>query len=563
MKRLLIIAVPVAVALGWCVVGLSPLEAQPSPVPSQTATVEPTSGPTGTATSDRTETATQDPAETITPDASATATPEVADTATAPATETATAAPTDTATAAPTRVPPAIHLPWAGRSADSSPAMKRAWGLQFSLEDIPDLYEEYAAVDLPRARGYGLTSVRTHLRWDYVEPRNVGPDDFDWRVYDDRLTTYSDAGMDLMVSIVAYPDWATEYQCGGELRPGMDAEWRQFVREAAIRYSRPPFDVVAWEIGNEVDGKTAIVAADFERSADWGGGQPTTPYGGCWGDRAPAYVDFLKSAYEEIKSVDPDATVTHGGLAYVDLFDHFGYDLFHMDFLDRFLQAGGGAYIDLFNYHWFPDVDPRYQPPGPERHRQLMAKLRRHEGEMPVWLTETYRLSDPTSAEGELRQIDFATREIVEMLAFPEIERVYWYGWVDFPARFKPDGDAPDRGAVRADHSPKPVLSVLPYTILFTAGRPEDISTADVQAYRFTWPRSVYEFVIAWTRRPGDATFAVRAAPDSQGLALFFPRDPKLEIPGIQAEVEEHGGVIEIDVGPDPVFLFISRACDG
>ncbi|MFN2115252.1 MAG: hypothetical protein ACK2T6_06030 [Anaerolineae bacterium] len=486
-------------------------------------------------------------------------------TAVSPTSEPSAAA-TSSPESSPTATPgaPRVLLPWVARRASLASAKTRAWGLQFSLEDDPELYAAYAAVELPRARKLGLRSVRTNLRWDLVEPeRTTGPGELDWRLYDERLATYSTAGFDVMVTLVAYPAWATRYQCGMELLPGMEPEWREFVREAALRYSREPYRVAAWEIGNEVDGKTAVVDADFERSEDWGGGQPTTPYGGCWGDRAPQYVEFLRAAYEEIKAVDPDVLVTHGGLANVDLFDHFGYDLFHMDFLDRFLEAGGAEYFDFFNYHWFPDVDPRYQPPGPVKHRQLMAKLRAHGVDVPVWLTETYRLSDPTRPDGELGQVDFATREVVEMLGFPVIDRVYWYGWVDFPARYKPEPNKPDRGAVRADHSAKPVVSVLPYTIQHTAGRPTNISTDAVSGYRFAWPRERREYVVAWPLvEGGPVTLELPAAPGSRALVTTFPREMLLAGECCtQTVVEERDGVIVLTIGggADEVFAAIDR----
>lgn len=432
------------------------------------------------------------------------------------------------------------------------------WGLQFSLEDELDLWEEYAEIELPRAHRLGMRSIRTNLRWDDVEPRNVEPSEYDWSIYDRRLAEYSDAGLDVIVTLVAYPSWATEWQCGGAVLQGMDVEWREFVREAARRYRAPRYNIAGWEIGNEVDGKTKIVEADYDRSPEWGGGQPTVPHGGCWGDRAPAYKEFLREAYEEIKGVDPDVPVLLGGLAYVDLYDYFGYDLMHMDFLDKLLEAGGGAYFDVFSYHWFPDVDPRYQPPGPERHRELMAKLHKHGLRPPVWLTETYRLSDPTPPEGELRQMLFTSRDIVELLAFPELERVYWYGWVDFPPRFKPDPSQWDRGAVRHDHTAKPVVKALPYTIEYTNGIPEDVSTDAVRAIQFRRPREAVTYVIAWPRDEGTADLVVPVPSGSQALVTRFP--PDLLLQGeccVHEHLREQSGRIEVSVGQEGVFAAI------
>lgn len=424
----------------------------------------------------------------------------------------------------------------------------RVWGMQLALEDLSEVQPGADAIELKRARESGLAGIRTNVRWDWIEPRNVTPTDYDWSLYDERLGGYADAGYDVLVVLVAYPSWAARYQCGYELLPGMEAEWREFVGAVAERYGTPRFRVVGWEIGNEVDGKTVVTAADHERSADWGGGQPTTPYGGCWGDRPAAYRRFLHAAREEIRARTPDALVSLGGLANADL-----YDMFHMDFLDGFLDAGGGDDIDFLSYHWFPDVP--HQVTGPEKLRRLRQSLARHGCDRPIWLTETYRLTWPADPHGEASQIRFLSRELVEVLADPAVERVYWYGWLDYPDSLRRDPNEAHRGIVRSDHSPKAALSMLPWVITHTNGRAVDISTRAVQAWRFSLPGQPVS-VIAWSRTASQEPLRIPAATGTTADVTYFPEPMLLE--GrccAHVEVPEEGGEVTLWVGSDTLFV--------
>jgi len=532
--------------------------------PTATATVTPTADATATTATATTATPTTATA-TLTPTADATATtatatvtPTATVTATAAATGTATqtGAATRTATLSPTTRPPAepgaVYLPAVSRSGYLGPPPPLVWGLQFAMEDLDDPSPAEAVTMLQKARTVGLRSVRTNLRWDWVEPRNTTPDAYTWEAYDRRLAAYADAGYDIMLTLVAYPAWATTYQCGHSLLPGMEVEWRQFVRAAAQRYSESRYRVSAWEIGNEVDAKTTVGPEDYERSPDWGGGQPSTPYGGCWGDRAPAYRDFLRAAYEEIKSVDPAARVTLGGLANADIFD-----IFHMDFLERLLESGGGEYFDFLNYHWFPDVPG--QPDGPEKLRRLRDTLRRHGYDMPVWLSETYRLSHPMEPDGEAGQVRFLNRELIEVLADPAVERVYWYGWLDFRPEWKAQPWHPDRGLLRADRSDKPALLVLEELIRLASGRPSDASTARVGVIRFSWPRQP-DGVVAWSLTGATESLRLAAPPGARAVITSFPLEMLLA--GrccARVEAVEAGGAVTLDVGPDSVFVRLER----
>jgi hypothetical protein len=446
----------------------------------------------------------------------------------------------------------AVYLPVAVNRFAAPWRAARVWGAQFELEFIPERHAENAVFELGRARAAGLSSVRSNVRWDEVEPIDVDPSAFDWSASDSRLRAYAESGFDTIVTLVAYPDWATEFPCGGRLLDGREPDWREFVRAAAERYSRPPYDVALWEIGNEVDGDTKVRDEDRARPPGWGKDEPTTPYGGCWGDRAPAYVAFLKAAYEEIKAVDPSVRVTYGGLAYQDW-----QESFHMDFVDRFLAAGGGAYTDVVNYHWFAHLSRvPGQPSGPDKHRDLMARFAR--GGLtgrPVWMSETYQLTYVSDPESARAQVGFLTRELVEMLAFPEIERVYWYGFVDNPADIG-DGNQIGRGLIWPDRSPKPAFQILPFTIAYTNGVPTDISTRTVTAFRFDGGRAGVDHVIAWSRSGEATSLTLEAPPNASLRRTEFPVESVMRWECCDTRLVDVGSSPpQVEVGAEPVFV--------
>jgi hypothetical protein len=503
-----------------------------------TVTTTPTASLTPVAT--ETFTATVPPTDAPTP--SPTLTPMVLPSATDTATATATSRPTAT----PNRLRP-IFLPYTGKLVNMPGPEPRAWGMQLPLDEDPVQMAEIVAKELPRASKAGLSIVRTNIRWDAIEAAPTTPDKFDWASTDARVGAYSRAGFDVLGTLVAYPKWATRYACGYALLPGQEDAWKTWVRETVRRYSQPPYRVTAWEVGNEVDGETVVRDDDNARPAGWGQGEPTTPLGGCWGDRAAEYKEFLRLAYGEIKSADPNARVSIGGLAYVDTRD------FVTDFLPHLMAAGAGPYFDFLSYHWFPDLGQALS--GVQKHRAMADIMARAGFPKPLWLTETFRMTFTGDTASESRQIPFLTHEIVEMLAQPDLQRVFWYGWMDFPTGY---GNVPQyqRGIVRGDHTPKAAFPVLPYAVRYTNGIPADVSDAKVRAYRFTRIRSGEDYLIAWSKdsRPDRYTLAV--PPGTVADVTWFPADQLMAGHCCSKRtVNAPNGTLTLEVGPDPLYV--------
>ncbi len=494
-----------------------------------------------------------------TPTAVATPTLAVLTTPTAVATPTSVISTTPGPTRAPaptaTRGVRRAYLPYLTRSAEFAAPRPRVWGTQFVMEHSGTHHADDVAIELPRVYAAGMRSIRAAIRWDWIEPENTTPDLYDWRHADQLLGDYSAAGFDVLVMLVGYPAWATEYGCGGGLRPGMEREWREFTRALAVRYGRPPYHIAAWEIGNEVDGSLIVDDDDHARPPGWGPGEPTTPYGGCWAGLEPEYKAFLAAAYTSIKIVTPKVLVTHGGLAYVDSFK-YGLGGFDIRFLDRLLAAGGGRYFDFFNYHWF--LDYPFQPPGPERHRQAVATLARHGFVKPVWITETYRVTQPEVPDTYVTQVRFLTQEILPMLALPDVERIYWYGWVDYPPDVADQRGQGQRGLVDGLHRPKPGLAVLPHIIRHTNGIGTDRSTKRISAWQFTWPRSGETHVVAWSANGKAVQWQVPEAPGRRATvrSFSFARVMAGQCCAERTLPVDDGRLV-LDLGVDPVFAEI------
>lgn len=471
------------------------------------------------------------------------------------ATATATASATGTASRTPSRQPTAtstrqrsIYLPFLAKAARMPDIAPRVWGLQLPLDEVPEDFATTAEIELPRAKKAGVTAVRTNVRWSAIEPADVAPEAYDWAATDARLAEFGRNGMSVLATVVDYPKWATEYACGGGLKPGQEEDWREFVRSLATRYGRAPYRITDWEIGNEVDGDTGVHQDDRDRPVGWGKDEPTVPHGGCWGDRPQQYVTFLRLAYEEIKAVNPDAVVTYGGLAYVqDIPD------FIPEFFDNFLDAGGGAYFDVANLHLFPDLA---QPlDAPLRVRRMLKSLAAHGLVKDIWVTETFKVTWMTLPEPERSQIPFLAREAVEILALPEVQRMYWYGWIDFPEGYGNVLTA-QRGLVRSDHTPKAAFRILPYTIKHTVGAPTSASAGKVTGYRFRRTRVGEDNLVLWTRESRPQRYTLNVPEGTVADLTWFPEDMLLSGKCCgKATVVSVDGLLTFDVGTDPVFV--------
>jgi hypothetical protein len=133
----------------------------------------------------------------------------------------------------------------------------------------------------------GLGWVKQQVRWEHVERSD---DSYGWGDADRVAEAASQAGIQVMFSVVAAPDWARSDDTGVG-PPDDPQDLADFMGDMATRYKGR---VQAYEIWNEQN-----LRREWE-------GAPLS---------AADYVVLLGAAYQAIKAVDPGAIVVSGGMA--------------------------------------------------------------------------------------------------------------------------------------------------------------------------------------------------------------------------------------------------------
>lgn len=232
-----------------------------------------------------------------------------------------------------------LYLPIAYRDMPWVPSV-------FGLE-TNSLYPE-RITELRSLNAYWLR--RFFIDWSRIEPVRTDPPTYNWSSVDEAgLSAAASAWLTPIVMIKFTPSWAQRYpgvSCGPPAPDRLD-EFAQFLQAVVARYSKPPYNVHYWEIGNEVD-------IDYRALA------PNSIFG-CWGNADKPYfdggyyADMLKQAAPAIKSVDPAAQILIGGL----LMDcdptnpPAGKDCKSSTYLQGVLENGGAPYFDIVGYHGY------------------------------------------------------------------------------------------------------------------------------------------------------------------------------------------------------------------
>ncbi|HEU5102328.1 MAG TPA: hypothetical protein VFU22_25070, partial [Roseiflexaceae bacterium] len=193
----------------------------------------------------------------------------------------------------------------------------------------------------------GTSWVRaSNLFWRDVEPQEGQPYQWDTpsvqRAEQDMLTA-SAHGLKLILVVRASPTWATApYQADcAPINPAKYARFAAFLAAAVDRYSRPPYNVEFWEIGNEPD--APIFASDSGYGC-WG--VASDPY---YGGRA--YGAMLKLIYPAMKAVAGQINVLNGGLLLDAPYNPAKSSTRMARFLEGMFVAGAGESFDILSFH--------------------------------------------------------------------------------------------------------------------------------------------------------------------------------------------------------------------
>jgi len=245
------------------------------------------------------------------------------------------------ASAAPRSAPYSLYLPIINRNYRYVASTVFGTG----LEGISSSY------GLNQMADAGANWVRSNniLSWASVEPAET------LRLWntqaglEQELQNAASSGVKVILVVRQTPSWAQElsgYTCGPILSDKFGA-FANFMHDAALRYSAPPFNVKYWEIWNEPDVDYRLVS-------------PTSDIG-CWGNQDDVdglygggyYGWMLQSVYPQIKAADPQAQVLVGGLL-LDCDPNnppLGKDCTPSKFLKGILANNGGPYFDGVSFH--------------------------------------------------------------------------------------------------------------------------------------------------------------------------------------------------------------------
>jgi hypothetical protein len=229
----------------------------------------------------------------------------------------------------------------------SSAPVKNIYGVhvyQLTVDKATDYFRQSGA----------LWSRKDDFEWDLIEPIRTDPPTYNWGVINDAgLLNAANAGMQSIGMIINAPEWARQVPtspCG----PFKESEIERFASFAEVlvaRYSKPPFNIKYWEIGNEPDIDYTVM--------------PPEPQGyGCWGEKTDPffgggyYAEMLKLVYPRLKAAAPDIKILVAGLM-LDCdptdppvnADGQVKNCASSRFLEGILEAGGGSYFDGVSFH--------------------------------------------------------------------------------------------------------------------------------------------------------------------------------------------------------------------
>ena len=390
-------------------------------------------------------------------------------------------------------------------------------GVDFgAMITIPEVLD----YDLPLAKQMGAHWMRVFLPWLEIEK---SPGEYNWDEYDVVFDRLGELDFSTIVVIYGAPDWAAEQSCG----PISDTLALENFLEALVpRYAEV---VGAWEFTNEPDGRVPH---------EWG------PVIGCWGPYPAEYAQQLGIFYSKVKSLDPDALVFFGGLAYDN------WVRFERSFFEQALQNGAGPFFDGVSLHYYP-INPVEFPTMVHKVNEIRDAMSRNGIYWKkIWVTETGMWVNDVGYENlngspELQR-DFIVRELTRGFG-AGVDNMFWFDPREHPV---PEG-AVQRWLISTNHEP-----IYGYTTFqHFAEKLEEVHCVgafenvpeEVEAYKFLGPeRSLY---ILWSNTTTQ-TVSIPSTAD----AILTNRDGDESV-----VVPVQMGMVEFEVGVKPLFVEIAE----
>lgn len=431
---------------------------------------------------------------------------------------------------------------------------------------------------LSRAQELGGSWLRLKsVSWREVQATEGAP--FDWSVaqtFEDELRAAAQANLTPIGIVHLNPEWAVMpfedpstgeliYPPCGAIAPEHLNQFATFMSELVARYSKPPYNVHYWEIGNEPDVDPRLLPEEL-----WS-------YYGCWGNWDDPYYGgehygtMLNTIAPVMRQADPDVTILTGGLLLDDPeteSDHVGKPEL---FLYGMLQAGAGQSFDAVAFHAYPfytaidsDIDHDkwgewggvtlgkvayirnvLNPYGLQDKRLFLT-----EAALLLWNEGGQPPDDELPDYFLDAQADHIVRQLTRSLAVG-VESYIWY------TLHKSGWNA--SGLLNGDYSPRPVYTAYQHyidligptqTYLESSGRPVvpvKITEygAMVDAYRFTDTDHSRVIDVVWSN---DAETHIVSVP-TEAFQAAYSRD------GATLQPTDGGTVQQIEVSFSPLYI--------
>jgi hypothetical protein len=359
-----------------------------------------------------------------------------------------------------------------------------------------------------------LWSRHNALLWKEVEPVEGGGYNWDSnhiRTLETEMIRASQNDLKLILIVRGSPRWATEpYQADcAPINLSKYHAFANFMTAVVQRYSKPPYNVKYWEIGNEPD--AYIFPGD-------------SPYG-CWGlvddpyYGGRQYGEMLKVISPAIKAVDPQAQVLNGGLLLDRPYDPVNNTGLSARFIEGVFLAGAADAFDILSYHSYSyyngtadgtlgDVDWKIS-----YLRDVMAA---YNVQKPLFNTEGALLCPTASDACRQAQADFIGRAYTRFLT-EDIMGFIWYVYDNDSFRntalVEPGDPSSKRPAYQAYQQVAAMLRGATYQ--------EKLANLPAPAEGYRFARGNELITVFWSNEPQDVEIPAPAS----SMVQCFDRD--------------------------------------
>jgi hypothetical protein len=368
---------------------------------------------------------------------------------------------------------------------------------------------------IPVLQRLGVGWIRfENMKWRFYNPApgdfrfdgTVGP----WNVpLDDYMRRYTEAGFSVLPYIFQTPDWASaapedvEKNKGGY--PPRDFEdYGKAIFEAVARYGTKKHPENTLAAKDPKSGLNHVAAFEL-----WNEPNLNDPGWGFFVGPLERYMDLFRVGAEAARKADPDAIISHGGFA--------GLQMDWVDKLRSYVYPDGKRpidFTDVINVHFYSGVqDPELATKDPNVYRDGTAseEIQTYEKDLidladwrdslkpeaPIWLTETgYDVGGPI---GRTERFQAAKLVRCLMIAFANgVEKVMVY---------RETGSTPAQhagaGLLRDDKTLRPSYFTMATLIRAFEGvkdtRVPRLQVPGSSAWMYLWKRPDGDMLTAWT----------------------------------------------------------------